>query len=324
VIDLLLWLLILVCVVGYAVYAGVETGVISIHKMRLRHFVREGVKGARLLERFMDQPDRLLGTTLVGTNLCLVILSVVAAGLADRSMGHWGQPVSVFGVPVLVLIFCEYLPKAWFQSRPFHRSRRFARLLRVSEMVFRPLSVSVVWLTRYLVPGASKAFSHPRPFVTKEELKILAHEGEKSGELTPRERVMIHRVFELSAKPARQIMVPRQEMTFVESDMTITEFFKVARSSALTRMPVYDRAQDAFVGIVNVFYVLSAGRQDEQKTVADFVRKPLFIPENMPVDDILPRMRRSQQPVCLVQDGDKRVTGLITTEDILEEIVGEL
>jgi len=312
------------CMAGAAFFAGMETGVISIHRMRLRHFVRQGTRGVKILQGFLDNSDRLLGTTLVGTNICIVVASVLTASVAARLLGGWGEAVSTIALSILVLFFSEYLPKAWFHSRPLERCRRFAGLLRAAELVLRPLSNTVIWLTRWLVPGSSKPFSRPAPFVTKEDLKILAREGEKNGMLSSRERLMIHRVFELSGKRAGDVMIPRSEMTLVQSDTLISEFFKLARSSGFTRMPVYDRQKAEFTGIINVFFVLSEQPHDSGKTVAEFMRPPLFVPKDMPADDIFPRLRRFRQPMCLVKNEKSEVAGLITTEDLLEEIVGEL
>ena len=313
------------CLLGQAFFAGIETGVISIHRMRLRHFVKQGAPGARVLEHFLSDSDRLLGTTLVGTNISTVVASVVAASIAVRISPAYGQVVSTVIVTAVVLIFCEYLPKAWFHSRPIERCRRFAGLLRTAELAFLPISRTLIWLTNWLVSRRqAHSFSKPVPFVTKEDLKLLAREGEKDGILSPSERVMIHRVFELSGKKAGEIMIPRAEMKMLRTDTRLSEFFEMAKSAHLTRMPVYDRKTDTFVGIINIMFVLSSGGNDLDKPVTDFTRPPLFIPEDMPVDDIFPRLRHFRQPMALVRDKNDKVVGLVTTEDILEEIVGQL
>ena len=322
--PLLQSLLVLVSMAGAAFFAGIETGVISIHRMRLRHFVRKGSPGSGILQSFLDEPDRLLGTTLVGTNVFVVVISVVSASLAVDLIGEWGEPVATAVMAVMVLVFCEYLPKAWFHSRPLERCRRFAHVLRLSELVLAPVSRLVIWITRALVPGPARSFSEPAPFVTKEDLKVLAHEGEKDGVLSPRERSMIHRVIDLSRKRARDIMVPATQMSCVDSDTDIAGFFEKARATNFSRMPMVERESGRTIGVVNLFYVLSSGTVDTRQPVSAFVRPPLFVPENMPVDDILPRMRRFRQPMCLVTDGDGTVTGLLTTEDILRVIVGRL
>ena len=315
---------IVACVVSAAFFAGMETGAISIHRMRLRHFVRQGARGARTLQWFLTHSDRLLGTTLVGTNVSTVVASILATSLAVQWAGAWGETVSTVVVSILMLLFGEYLPKDWFHRRPLERCRRFAGLLSLAEVLFRPVSKSVVWFTHWLVPGSPEAFAKAVPFVTREDLKILAREGEKDGVLSPRERVMIHRVFELSGKRAREIIVPREEMTVVNSAMPVGEFYQTAKESGFTRMPVYDKERERFAGIINVFDALSSRHAENSKTVADFQRPPLLVQQDMPVDEILPRMRRARQPMCLVVDEKEDVIGLITTEDILEEIVGKL
>lgn len=135
---------------------------------------------------------------------------------------------------------------------------------------------------------------------------------------------MIHRVFELSGKPASRIMIPRSRMVTVGHTTTITQFFEIARRIDYTRMPVFDPDKNVFTGILNVFFVLSYIGTNSSQPVGTFARPPLFVTEDMPVDDILPRMRRHRQPMCLVKDKGGEVTGLITTEDILQEIVGKL
>ncbi len=315
--------IILLCMIGHAFFAGIETGVISIHRMRLRHFVRQGSINAKILETFIQNFDRLLGTTLVGTNICVVINSVVAANLAIQLNILGGEATSSIIMTILIILFGEYLPKAWFRSRPIERCERFAGVLRISELLFMPFSFTIIGIARLISPGEKNTFAKPAPFVTREDLKTLAKEGEKDGILSPKERDMIHSVIELSGKSAEEVMVPLDKITQAYNDMKIPEFYALARHSGLTRMPVINRETSEFIGIINVFHVLASENKQTDKTVADFMRPPQFIPAKMPVDDILPRMRRGRQPISLVKK-DGNVIGLITTEDILRIIVGKL
>jgi len=319
----ILLLIILLCLIGHAFFAGIETGVISIHRMRLRHFVRKGSRNARILESFLVDFDRLLGTTLVGTNICLVVPSVAATSIALRLDVPGAEGLSSVIMTLVVVVFTEYLPKAWFHSRPLERCTRFAGLLRISEVILMPISVAVLGVSKLISPGENKAFRKPDPFVTREDLKLLAREGEEDGVLSAKERYMIHRVIELSGKTAEDVMVPREKMVVAYADMRMPEFFALARECGLTRLPVVSRITGDFVGVINVFYVLSTGKEDDTRTVVDFVRPPQFIPASMPVDDILPRMRGGRQPMSLVTRGED-VIGLVTTEDILRTIVGKL
>ncbi len=313
----------LFCLVASGFFSGIETGVISIHPVRLKHRVKEGQPGADTLQGFVEDSDRLLGTTLVGTNLCVVIVSVISASVAVSTFGAVGEGIAGVITALLVLVFAEYLPKAWFHSRPTRRSLMFVGPLRFSEIVLRPLAVACVGISKLFMPG-KVSFGQPGLFATKEDLKHLADEGAAHGALSHRERFMINRVFELSGKTASQIMIPRDDMVHVENGANRDGFFKIARETGFTRFPVYDADIDDYVGIINVFHVLSGSDDSPTDTLSGFARPPFFVANDMPVDDILPLMRWNRQPVCLVRDPAGKVAGMVTTEDILEEIVGAL
>jgi CBS domain containing-hemolysin-like protein len=318
-------LLLLTCMAASAFFSGIETGIISIHRFRLRHFVRQGSRNARILEYFIENGDRLLGTTLVGNNICLVVMSVAAASLALHSGIPGAQALSTPVLSVLIIVFGEYIPKAWFQARPIERCLRFSGLLRAAEWLLRPFAIMIIALARLLSPGErNKTFSRPAPFVTRDDLKILAREGEKDGVLSAKERYMIHRVIELSSRKPTDIMIPKEKIVAVHDDMPVPELFAFARQAGLTRLPVISRTNGRFTGVVNVFYVLADGERALRKTVAAYARPALFVPATMPADRLLPQMRRARQPICLVRDANSEIIGLVTTEDILRIIVGKL
>jgi CBS domain containing-hemolysin-like protein len=331
-------IIILICLFGSAFYAGIETGIISIHRMRLEHKHRLGDETAGKLRDYLDNPDRLLGTTLVGNNICVVIISVVSVSIAEKILAHWGiiqetwintsinwtELISTLLTALIVLIFGEYLPKIWFYNKPQERCSRFIGVLRVSEIIFMPLSKTTIWITGILMPRLKSSFATSNTFVTKEDLKILTKESADVGELSPEEQLMINRVFELSHKRVHQIMIPLNKITFVNDDISLNEFFKVARDTGFTRIPAYNKKEDKFTGIINVFYVLSVPEQQYDRKISEFIRPPLLITEDMPVDDVLPHLRRSRNPTCLATNANGKVTGLVALEDILEEIVGEL
>ena len=317
---------IFLCVFGAAFFSGMETGVISIRRLRLRHYLKEGRSEARLLSDFLERPDRLLGTTLVGTNLCVVVASVVSVSLAAGLWGAWGEPAVSVGMSLVILVFGEYMPKTWFRARPYPRAARFVRLLRVAWLVLKPVVTVVTWLAGLLIPGADTSRDTLSQLATRAELKLLAREGERHGVLTPDERSMIHRIIELSEKTARDVMESRSDMTCVDSLATVSEFLDTARKAGYTRFPVFDAEQDQFVGMVNVFDVLTAGDARRKRPLSEFLRPPVLISAETPADDIFPRLRGAGQPMGMVVEGDagQAVIGLVTMEDVLEEIVGEL
>lgn len=324
-IEALQLLSVIFCLFGMAFFNGIETGVTAINKIRLRHFVRQGSPAALILQDFLDNTDRLLGTTLMGTNLNLVIASVFAASLSEKWFGHRGEALSTFLLAAVTTVFCEYIPKAWFSGRPYYRSAAFAPLLLMADRIMKPLAAVVVALTRLFVRSASRSFVKPLPFVSRDDLKMLTDDGERHGVLSRRETWMINRVFELSGKKLADIMTPVSKVVSVRSDMAVSEFLSFVRTSPFTRFPVIDSESGGYKGVVNVLYVLSSVTKGvKDGVVGDIVRPPQFVRESTPVDDIFPLMRRSRQPMYLVTGNAEQVVGLVTTEDILEEIVGRL
>jgi hypothetical protein len=217
-------LLFLVCLVGSAFYAGIETGVISINRIRLRHHARAGVPAARILQDFLDKPDRLLGTTLLGNNLCNVMASIAAASIAMHFSRTWGPTISAGIATIVLLIFGEYLPKSWFRAMPYVRCSRFAHILYVNWLIARPLVTIVTWVARFIAPGPRRSAEADAGFVTKDEIKMLAREGATGGALSSRERDMIHSVMEMSRTQARAVLVPRARMTIAPQDITVRDF----------------------------------------------------------------------------------------------------
>ena len=314
--------LLLFCLAGSAFFAGIETGVISINRLRLQHLVRRNVPGAKTIRHFLTHSDLLLGTTLLGTNLLHVVSAVLAASIGQRIAGAAGAAAAGGLLLLAVLIVCEYIPKAWFQAAPARRTLPFAAILRTAAWTLRPFSFLVNLLVRWTLPRRDAKDVEDRMLVTREELLHLAREGEQSGVLTKHESEMIHGVFELTHKTCDALMTPRDKMAVVPAAATPDEILALARTREFNRLPVYDPAQKSFVGVVHVFDVL-ADDAPGGKTAADYMRPPQLVASYLPVDHLLPRMRVTRLPLFLVTDDRYEVIGLITLEDVLREVTGE-
>lgn len=315
-------LLLLLCLAAGAFFAGMETGIISINRLRLQHLVRRQVRGAVIIRHFLTHPDLLLGTTLIGTNLSYVVSAVLAASIGRRLLGAPGAAIAGALLVVVVLVCCEYIPKAWFQAAPSRRVLPFAGLLRAASWILRPFSAVVTTLLRWALPRHDARHVEDKMLVTREELLHLAREGARSGVLTPDESKMIHGVFDLTHQTCATLMTPRDKMASVPVTATPAEILARAREREFNRLPVYDPAQKSFVGVVHVFDVL-ADDAPAGKTAADYMRPPQLVAAYLPVDHLLPRMRVTRQPLFLVTDDRYEVIGLITLEDVLREVTGE-
>lgn len=316
-------LLIVLCLAGEWFFSGMETGLVSMNRLRLQHLVRRKVPGAQILQRFVRNTDQLLGTTLVGTNICVTTSSTLAVGLGLRAFGPAGSWLASAAITLLILIFAEYSSKAWFQAFPAMRSLPFARPLQYARYLLAPISIPLMAVVRVLVPAPKRSETTAHPVVTREEIVHLAAEGKTAGMLTPAEHKMIHEVIQLQSKTCREIMVPREKIVFVQRAMPVSELIELARSKVFNRFPVYDPDKKKFVGIVHMFDVL-ADPESGSKTAADYMRPPQFIGDYTPVDHILPRMRVTRQPLVLVTNDRFEVIGLVTQEDVLDEVVGKI
>jgi len=315
--------IIALAILGSAFYSGLETGIIAINRLRLRHMVRRKVPNADILHDFLEHPDHLLGTTLVGNNLCNVVASVTAVSLGAHVLGTAGYTVAYALVTLIMLVFGEYLPKAWFQGMPAMRTLPFAKPLHWNGVIFYPLSRAMTMLARLLIPVAAPQPSTGDSFVTLEELKHLAVEGEQSGVLTQRERHMIQGVLELPARTCREIMIPRENIFLIRPHTLSEEILEVARTRGVSRLPVYSEEEERFIGLVNIYDVLHEPDRGS-KTARDYMRPPQFASAETPIIKLLSRMRLTRQPMFLVHDERSEVLGLVTVEDVLEEVVGEM
>ena len=315
-------ILLLACLLGAAFFAGMETGIIAINRLRLQHLVRRQVPGAQTIRHFLAHPDRLLGTTLIATNLLHVVSSVLAAAIGHRLYGPLGAAAAGVVLVTLILVGCEYIPKAFFQAAPARRVLPLAGLLKTAAWILYPVTFLVNAILRGLMPRRAGRQVEGKLLVSREELLHLAREGARSGVLTSHESQMIHGVFDLTHKTCGALMTPREKMAFVPVTATATEILDLARRREFNRLPVYDPAQQAFVGVVHVFDLL-ADDSPGGKTAADYMRPPQLVASYLPVDHLLPRMRVTRLPLFLVTDDRYEVIGLITLEDVLREITGE-
>ena len=309
----------LLSILGSAFYSGLETGIVSINRLRLRHLVREKVKGADILTAFIENPDHLLGTMLVGNNLCNVLASISAVSLGTQLLGATGYSMAYVIITLTMLIFGEYLPKAWFQAAPAHRSLPLAKAIKLNGIIFYPASKIVTFLAKILVPVRTTANKINQPFITKEEIKYLTNEKDKGVTLSSDERRMIHGVFELTQKPCKEIMILKTNIIHISDQTPREEIIQIARTKKVSRLPVRQEESDQFIGIVYIFDVL---KDTESKRALHIMRPPQFVSGDTPCDDLLPRMKLSRQPLALVTNQHSEVIGLITIEDLLLEIVG--
>jgi len=320
-------ILVLLLLTGSGFYSGMETGIVSVNRVRLRHLVKRKNRRALLVKRFMDHPDDMLATTLVGTNLCNTALTVLGTHLIVSRVGNpsWGNVLASTSLLILILVFGEYLPKAWFQSHPLDRSGRFIDVLRFSAWLFRGISVPVIGLSKLLIPAPGReAAEEKKNRITRKDIQfLLSRESGATPDLSEPRRRMVEGVFRLSEKTAKDVMLPRERMIVIRPEMAIGDILALASQTPAQSFPVFSSSEKRFTGILKLSD-LYAHLDEADVRVPQLLRPPQYVSEDTPGDDLLPRLRLSRQPMLLVRDDHDRVTGFVTTEVVLEEIVGPL
>ncbi len=314
--------LILLCLAASAFFSGIETGIISINRLRLMHRARNGSPSAKIIEGFLRQTDRLLGTTLVGNNLVNVVVATLSAAIAEERWGRDAQVVSGLAVAITVLVFGEYLPKAWFTSRPLERCLPFARTLRVIEVLLKPLATFAMLVTQWTTPQNRK--SKRTQFVTREHLHLLTRDSEAGGQISTFERLMISRVLDMQVKTAAEVMTPINKVAHVFDDATTADAIACVRTKGHMKIPVFTADYSRCLGVIHMQDVLANMLESGQEPIARHLKPPFFIADTVRADDVLPLLRRNRQHLALIRNAGGRILGIVTIENILKILVGNL
>ncbi len=315
----------LVCVLIEAFFSGSEIAIVSVNRTMLRKRAEAGDRGARKVERFLEKPEVFLATTLMGTNLATVTFSVtVALSIAGMAIDDTeGQLLAVALVTPMTLIFGEIVPKTLFQQHAEAIATRIVYPLQIASYVMRP----GVWIMGGFAGFVARltGTARERAFVTRDELVLLIEAESSAGsEITEEEREMIANVFDLSEATAEEVLVPLSEVTALDETTTIGEAALEVADKQHSRMPIYRSRVDDIVGVLHVFDLLQAGPQAKGKSVAEIARPATYVPENKPAAQLLVELQRSGDHLAVVVDEYGGAVGIVTVEDILEEIVGEI
>jgi CBS domain containing-hemolysin-like protein len=317
--------LLLSCFMLIAFFEGIETGVLCVSRMRLIHLVRNGVKAAKTLAYYVNDIQRFIATVLVGSNLFNVILSVVSASMASLVLPHHKGLQSLWAMVVvcMVVFFSEYLPKLFFSMRPLRRTLWAIRVFDVIEKFLYPLAKIVLVITELVIPKA-KHKEDQRFLITREYIEDVVSDPRDGAQITSMERAMIHRALGLHGMTASQIMTPVEKIISVTENMTMSDCFQKVRDSGYVRMPVFTADGSRCVGVLGMLDVFAIAPNPADVPVRTFMRPPIFVDPAMPADDLLPMMRKKRQHMVFVRNDERKVAGIITVENILTVLTGNL
>lgn len=306
-----------------AFFSSAETAMTTVNKIRIQALAEQGKKKAVILQKIINDSPKMLSTVLIGNNIVNISASSLATTLTMRLFGNAFVSIATGLLTLLVLIFGEITPKTLATIHAEKIALSYARIIYALMILLTPV-VFLVQNLSFLVLRLMRVDPNAKgSAMTEHELRTIVNVSQEDGVIEDEEKQMIYNVFDFGDSVARDVMVPRIDMTFVNVENTYDELIDIFRTEKHTRFPVYEETTDNVVGIINMKDLLIIPR-DEPFSVRSILREPYFTYEHKDTAALLLEMREASYNLAIVLDEYGATAGLVTLEDLLEEIVGEI
>ena len=317
--------LLVVLLLGSGFFSASETSLMSLSKIRIRYMEDEGVKGAKLVGSLIEKSSDLLSSILVGNNIVNIAATSVSTSLFINIFGDGGVAIATAVMTVLVLVFGEITPKTIAANSPE----------KVAVVVSKPISIimkitkPIVWVFNLLTGIIFKIMGIDndgvKPYITEEELKAMVNVSHEEGVLEMEEREIINNVFQFGDMQAKEAMIQRLDMVAIDIEDSYDEIIELFKSEKLSRLPVYQESIDDIVGILNIKDIIFLSDEEiENFDIKDYVREAFFTYEFKKITQLLEEMKKEKTQMAIVVDEYGGTAGLLTIEDLVEVIVGDI
>ncbi|MGA2699137.1 MAG: hemolysin family protein [Methanoregula sp.] len=314
-------LLFIFCILLSAFFSSSEVALISITKARVRTLVNDNKPGAMALATLKENPDHFLITILIGNTIMNIAAAAIATAIAISVFGSIGVGIATGFVVIVLLIFGEIGPKIYATRAPDAFPRAVAPIILFLSHILSP----VIWVVDRLSPSLGAGRDAAEPAVTEEEIKEWIDVGKEEGTIEQDEKEMLYSVLEFGDTTAREIMTPRVDVILMEDTSGIGEAIRIFNETGFSRIPVYHDQIDNITGILNVKDVFSAMvSKRKDLSIKEIMYDPTFVPETKKIDELLKELQVHRVQIAIVIDEYSSFVGIVTVEDILEELVGEI
>lgn len=306
-----------------AFFSSSETALTTVNKIRMRTLADAGDKRAAYVLRVIENPGKMLSAILIGNNVVNLYASSLSTVLATRIWGNEAVGLATGVLTLLILIFGEITPKTMATIRAEALALRVSAIIYVLMFLLTPVIVFVNYLSSLVLRLLRIDPKKRGESITEDELRTIVEVSHEEGVIETEEKKMINNVFDFGDAVARDVMVPRIDMSFVDVNATYEELMDIFRAEKYTRFPVYEETTDNVIGVLNIKDVFLQGGE-EDFSVRHYLRQPLYTYEFKKVSELMVEMRQTDINIIIVLDEYGATAGLITQEDMLEEIVGEI
>ena len=321
--DAILFIVLAILVVCSGLFSSAETAMLTCNKIKIRAMADEGDRRAALLHRVLEERSRMLSTLLIGNNVVNLSASSISTVLATKLLGSSGAGVATGIITILILIFGEIAPKQLATIHADQLALFFCRPLSLLMKILTP----VIFAVNFLAGGVLRlmridpnAKGDP---MTEEELRTIVDVSHEDGVIEKDERNMIKNVVDFGDSQAKDIMVPRIDMSLVDVDATYEELMEIFRKDMYTRLPVYEGSVDNVIGIINMKDILLY-HEGDPFSIRNYLRKAFYTYEYKKTAELLTELRSANASIAIILDEYGTTAGLVTLEDLLEEIVGDI
>ena len=313
----------ILCLILSGFFSGSEVALFSITRAKVRTLVNDKEPGSEALATLKKSPDRFLITILIGNNIVNILAASVATAVAIGLLGETGFAVTVSTIVVvlLLLVFGEVWPKMYASRNATRLSLRFSPIILFLSQIFAP----VIFIFNKIAGKMTGAGAFAHHMITEEEIKEWIDVGQEEGTIEKDEQEMLHSVFEFSDTRVREVMTPRIDVVMLEDTSSSDEALELFKNTGFSRLPVWHENIDTIRGILNVKdAIFSVLETHESIPSVELLSEPLFVPETKNIDDLLRELRVKKTHMAIVLDEYGSFVGIVTVEDILEELVGDI
>ncbi|MDP3142729.1 MAG: hemolysin family protein [Candidatus Omnitrophota bacterium] len=303
-----------------------ETSLIAANKIRIRHLMNQGNKSATIAYRLITKKlDKLIAAILIGNNFVNIAISTIVTGIFVERYGHkWGVIISTFSVTFFILIFAEITPKILAAARPSRISLVTAPVVEAIITILNPFVVVFIGISKFILRMFGVTITKRSPVLTEEEMLLMFEIGREEGVLTDDKRRMLHKIFEFGDTQIAAVMVPQEKIVCLDINLAPEKVLEVLTEEGHSRIPVFENTPDNIIGILYAQDLLHIWRNKELIVLRDLIHIPYFVEAAKKVSDLLKEFQQNKIQIAIVVDKSKKALGVVTLEDLIEEIVGEI
>jgi CBS domain containing-hemolysin-like protein len=317
-------IIVIVILIGfYALFSGLEIAIVGTRRSKVMWLYRKKIRGSSALYKLKSNPSRMTSGVNLGNTLVNVASSVLAADVAIKLLGDQGVGIIIGIMTFVILVFGEILPKTFSNIQPEKVALRFSPFLLLFTYVMYPFVLSLEYITKMFLKLVG-GHSYPQP-ITEEDIKEVIDLGLSDNAIEQEEHILAHKALEFDDKPIVDVMTPRENIFSLNGECLLSDVFPQIEKRGFSRIPVFSKSPENIIGILHIWDIARLPEKQYDKTIiGNITRKPFFVFSNEKISDLFIELKKNIDHMAIVLNEEEKLQGLITIEDLIEEIVGDI